>query len=267
MQPDVTIRQKRPSLSIQISAVHALFMREILTRFGHYRLGYLWAIIEPAIHVCFMLLLLGGLSKHTIPGIDYSVFLIAGILPWFMFSNSVNRALGAVEGNKGLFHYRVIRPVDTIISRVALEAVIYIFCFMFFLMGLFFFGIDLSVSHIPLLFLCWFGMIALSFSVSLIMMVIGSYSQEIEKIVNAVMRILYFASGIVFSVHMVPVKYQGYILWNPVVHGIETMRYALSPSYPIHHVSLVYFFGSIIILLLLGLLMYRAREKAMLTTS
>jgi capsular polysaccharide transport system permease protein len=259
--------KKRSSISIQWAAIHALFMREILTRFGHYRLGYLWVVLEPAMHVGFMLILFGAVIKHTIPGMSYSIFLIGGILPWFLFANSAGRALGAVAGNKGLFHYRIIKPIDTIAARVALEAVIYFITFLFFVLILSFFGDYISLYHIPTLLLCWAGVIVYSFAVSIIMMVIGSYSGDIEKVVGAMLRIMYFASGILYSVHSIPEKYQIYILWNPIVHVIEVMRFSLSPQYPIGHVSLVYFFGCTFVLLCFSLLAYRARERYMLTSS
>ena len=259
--------KKRSSLAIQWAAIHALFMRELLTRFGHYRLGYLWVVLEPAMHVGFMLVLFGAVVKHTIPGMSYSMFLIGGILPWFLFANSAGRALGAVAGNQGLFHYRIIKPIDTIVARVALESVIYFLSFIFFVIVLAMFGDYISLSHLPTLMLCWAGVILYSFSISLIMMVVGTYSNEIEKFFGLVLRVMYFLSGILYSVHTIPEKYQVYVLWNPIVHIIEVMRFSLSPQYPIGHVSLIYFFTCTIIILCFALLAYRARERAMLTSS
>lgn len=259
--------KKRSSIAIQWAAIHALFMREILTRFGHYRLGYLWVVLEPAMHVGFMIVIFGAIIKHTIPGMSYSMFLISGILPWFLFANSAGRALGAVAGNQGLFHYRIIKPIDTIVARVGLESFIYFLTFLFFILILSFFGDFISLSHIPMLLLCWLGVILYSFAVSLIMMVVGSYSGEIEKVVGAIFRIMYFASGIIYSVHVIPEKYQLYILWNPIVHIIEMMRFSLAPEYPVGHVSLLYFFICTFVLMCFGLLAYRARERAMLTSS
>jgi capsular polysaccharide transport system permease protein len=36
----------RSGLEVQQAAVKALFLREIKTRFGKYRLGYLWAALS-----------------------------------------------------------------------------------------------------------------------------------------------------------------------------------------------------------------------------
>ncbi|HAX2293506.1 TPA: ABC transporter permease, partial [Escherichia coli] len=49
----------RSGFEVQKAAVHALFLRELRTRFGKYRLGYLWAVLEPAAHLLIMLAIFG----------------------------------------------------------------------------------------------------------------------------------------------------------------------------------------------------------------
>ena len=60
----------RSGFEVQKVTVEALFLREIRTRFGKFRLGYLWAILEPSAH---LLILLGIYAphdaRHLIPGV------------------------------------------------------------------------------------------------------------------------------------------------------------------------------------------------------
>lgn len=64
----------RSGFEVQKVTVEALFLREIRTRFGKFRLGYLWAILEPSAH---LLILLGIFwlhyaphdARHLIPGV------------------------------------------------------------------------------------------------------------------------------------------------------------------------------------------------------
>ena len=115
----------RSGLEVQKAAVKALFLREIKTRFGKFRLGYLWAALEPMAHMLILLGIFGYVMHRTMPDISFPVFLINGIIPFFVFSNITNRSIGAIEANQGLFNYRPVRPVDTIIARAMLEALIY----------------------------------------------------------------------------------------------------------------------------------------------
>jgi capsular polysaccharide transport system permease protein len=256
----------RGGLAVQYAAIRALFLRELQTRFGHYRLGYLWAILEPGLQVIFFLIIFGTIMKRVIPGMDYSLFLINGMLPFFVFMRSATRALTAVESNRGLFSYRTVKPIDALIARTALEAALYFALYLLFSGILLWFGKAISFSNIPFLLLCWFLLFLFSIGFSLIMMVIGDLSDEIGKFIGAIFFVFYLMSGIIYSVHIIPTQYQGYILWNPIVHCIESMRHAVSPTYPIDHVSILYFINSLIAILFLGLLLYRGFEKRMLKT-
>ena len=254
----------RGGLAVQYAAIRALFLREFQTRFGHYRLGYLWAILEPALQVFFFLIIFGAIMKRAIPGMDYSLFLINGMLPFFMFMRSATRSLSAVESNTGLFSYRSVKPIDALIARTALESALYFAVYIIFSSILLLIGKEINFSHIPFLLLCWFLLFIFSIGFSLIMMVLGNLSEEIGKFIGAIFFIFYLASAIIYSVHIVPVQYQSYILWNPIVHCLESMRHAVSPTYPADHVSILYFIKSLIVILFLGLLLYRVSEKGML---
>lgn len=115
----------RSGIEVQRAAVEALFLREIKTRFGKYRLGYFWAILEPTAHLLVMLAIFGYFMHRTMPDISFPVFLINGIIPYFLFSHITSRSISAIEANQGLFNYRPVKPVDTVIARALLESVIY----------------------------------------------------------------------------------------------------------------------------------------------
>ena len=265
--PDRPVPPRRSGFQIQAAAIRALFLRELQTRFGGYRLGYFWAIMEPGMHVLFMVLLLSTVMGRTIPGMSYGLFLVSGILPWFMFSNIITRALGAVSANKGLFNYRPVKPIDAVIARAALELSIYFWVYVVMLMVLAWMGEPVSMSNIPLLLLTWSMLWLLSFGISLVMMVLGHYSEEVSKVVSIATRILYFTSGILYSVHAIPQQYQIYVLWNPVLHAIEYIRHCISPAYPADHISLAYLTVTTIVMLFVGLLLYKYRERRMMTST
>ena len=116
----------RSGFEVQKVTVEALFLREIRTRFGKFRLGYLWAILEPSAHLLILLGIFGYIMHRTMPDISFPVFLLNGLIPFFIFSSISNRSVGAIEANLGLFNYRPVKPIDTIIARALLETLIYV---------------------------------------------------------------------------------------------------------------------------------------------
>ena len=121
----------RSGLNVQSATINALFFREIRTRFGKFRLGYLWAILEPSAHLLILMAIFGFIMHRTMPDISFPVFLLNGIIPFFIFSNISTRSLGAIDANQGLFNYRPVKPIDTVLARAMLETIIYVTVYIF----------------------------------------------------------------------------------------------------------------------------------------
>lgn len=256
----------RSGLEVQKAAVKALFLREIKTRFGKYRLGYLWAALEPMAHMLILLGIFGYVMHRTMPDISFPVFLINGIIPYFIFSNISKRSIGAIEANQGLFNYRPVRPIDTIISRAILETVIYaiVYILMMTIVGLV--GESFKIIDVITLIFSWILLVIFSSGIGLIFMVIGNTFPETEKFLPILIKPLYFISCIMFPLHNVPKEYWPYLLWNPLVHAVELSRESVFPGYISAGVSLSYLGFCALITLFVGLALYRTREEAMLTS-
>lgn len=211
----------RSGLEVQQAVIKALFMREIKTRFGKYRLGYLWAVLEPAAHLMVLVGTLGYVMHKTMPDISFPVFLVNGIIPFFIFSNITNRSISAIEANQGLFNYRPVKPIDTLISRAALEIIIYALVFILLMFTLALLGESFTSKNIVGLFLIWFLLFVFSCGIGLIFMVVSNTFPETEKFLPIIIKPLYFISCVMFPLHSVPEDYWGYLLWNPIVHAIE----------------------------------------------
>lgn len=256
----------RSGLEVQKAAVKALFLREIKTRFGKYRLGYLWAALEPMAHMLILLAIFGYIMHRTMPDISFPVFLINGIIPFFVFSNITNRSIGAIEANQGLFNYRPVRPIDTIISRAILETFIYAIVYILMMTMVRLTGESFKIIDVITLILSWILLVIFSSGIGLIFMVIGKTFPETEKFLPILIKPLYFISCIMFPLHNVPKEYWPYLLWNPLVHAVELSRESVFPGYNSTGVSLNYLGFCALITLFIGLALYRTREKAMLTS-
>ncbi|HGH3371783.1 TPA: ABC transporter permease [Kluyvera cryocrescens] len=256
----------RSGLEVQQAAVKALFLREIKTRFGKYRLGYLWAILEPAAHLLVLLTIFGYIMHRTLPDISYPVCLLNGVIPYFIFSNISTRSIGAIEANIGLFNYRPVKPIDTVISRALLETIIFVGVYILLMIAINILGEDFSLSQVILLSTTWFLLVLFSFGVGLIFMVLGRAFPETEKLLPILIKPLYFISCVMFPIHAVPRDYWPYLLWNPIVHIVELSREAVVPGYISDGVSINYLAICTLVVLFTGLALYRVREEAMLTS-
>ncbi|WP_347453379.1 ABC transporter permease [Acinetobacter thermotolerans] len=254
----------RGGLAVMYASIRALILRELQTRFGQYRLGYLWVFLEPLLTIGVMVFLFGTIMQRSLPGISYEVFLINGIIPFFMFRTGVTLGISATESNKGLFSYRPVKPVDALIARNILEFLLKFTAYLSFSAAFYWFGFAISFDAIPQLLGYWALLFIFMFAFSLVFLVIGDFSKEVGKILSALFLVLYLLSGILYSIHIIPPEYRIYLLYNPLIHIFELMRHAVAPQYSlVSGISLSYFLWWMIVTLFLGLLLYKRFERRM----
>lgn len=256
----------RSGFEVHKAAVFALFLREIRGRFGKYRLGYLWALLQPVGQLLILLVIAHFFMGYQSQGIPHSIFFIGGIVPWFLFNRIGVRALTAVRANAGLFNYRPVKPIDSIIARSLLELIVYSAVYVVLILFAWFVGDTPEIGNLVFLIGVFFLLGWFSMGVGLVIMAIGDAFSEAEKIVPLLMRPLYYISGIFFSLDHIPYEYREYVLWNPIIHAIELNRMGLFSRYEAPDVSLFYLFICALVANVGGLLVYRVREKRMLST-
>lgn len=258
--------KSRSSFQIQRDVVFALFIRELKTRFGVYRLGYFWAVLEPVIHIAIILAIFGIRSKKVIPGIDVPVFLITGFVPFFMFRNIVNKVMSAVDANKGLFSYRQVKPLDAMIARTMLEGIIYLFVYILLLFSVSLCGYEVKI-HDPLGLMAIYALLYLfSFGLGIVFCITGSLYNESKKFISIIMHPLYFISAVLYPMSIIPEKYQPYLSWNPLVHVMELSRTSFFSSFNTRVGDAFYLCAWTLVTLMLGLSLYRTNNERVLAS-
>lgn len=256
----------RSGLYVQRAVIKALFMRELKTRFGKFRLGYLWIIAEPVAHLIIMLSIFGFIMHRTMPDISFPIFLINGIIPYLLFTNIIKKSTNSIEANKGLFSYKPVKPIDTVISRSLLESIIHIFVYIIISFCLILAGEVVDLKNLLLFSLSWVFLIITSIGVGLITMTLSQALPEIEKLIPMILRPFYFISCIMYPLHTIPKEYHKYILWNPLVHVTELNRSYMVSNYAVDEVSMSYLGFISLLIFFTGLAIYSLREEAMLTS-
>jgi len=112
------IRIKQHSaFQTQLYVIKALLKREIVTRFGKYKLGILWMFVDPLMSVIVLGLLLGPLIGRSSGEIPYAFFLLCGFMMLKSVTGPLNMGIGAISSNKGLLVFKQVQPLDPFITR------------------------------------------------------------------------------------------------------------------------------------------------------
>lgn len=257
----------RPALEVFRSVVFALFIRELQTRFGQLRLGYLWAVVEPAAQVLVLVAVFGFASRHVLPGVDFAVFVLTGLVPFLFFRHMVSRSMEAIDANRALFGYRQVKPIDTIVARLLLESLVHTAVFGI-LIGVCA-GLNMRVAVEDPLVLLGMGLLLamISFGLGLGCSVVAHRHREMKRVIPLVLNPLYFISGIFFPVGLIPEKYLPLLIWNPMLHFNELLRgYYFAGFSASDEVSLLYVVAFALISMLWGLALYRRHRLSLVAT-
>lgn len=260
--------RKRSGFQIFQSVVFALLIRELKTRFGVWRLGYFWAILEPLLSIAALSLVVTFLrGRQPWYGIPVPVFVACGFLLFLYFRILSTQAANSISSNRGLFGYRQVKPFDTLASRAVLETLIFLgtmLCMA--LIGYWFFGYNLKPDDPLKLIMVIILLIAFSFGLGLIFAVFGALNPELAKLLPVLNRPLLFISCVMYPFAAVPDRLKGWLIWNPLLHAIEEFRGAMFLDYPNHDTSLLYLLQCSIVLMSFGLLIYTSQRHKLVAT-
>jgi ABC-type polysaccharide/polyol phosphate export permease len=212
-------------LNIQLRVVIALFLREIITRFGRSKLGYFWALFEPLAHIGLMVTLVGSMAHGSPPiGDSFAVFYFTGIIPYHTVTHTSSALMHAIQGNKHVLQIPLITTMDVFLARGILElateaCVAVILLAAMNLVGITAFPLNI-LGVIQAFLLLWI----VGLGVGMLNACICSYFHSWDKIWGAMAAILYFSSGTFYIPAMMPDGIRNVLAWNPILQGIEMMR-------------------------------------------
>ncbi|WP_337016790.1 ABC transporter permease [Leclercia sp. AS011] len=256
----------RSSFQVLRDVTFGLLIRELKTRFGSYRLGYAWALLDPLLMIGLFSAIFGMRIQNGFGGVPVQVFITAGYLPYMFFNKVVSQLKSAVNANMGLFCYRQVTPFATFVARFILEAIIGLVVGGILVLGLLWFGFDAVPSDPLEVILIYFLLMIFSFSLGIVFCVVISLFKEADKFLSLIMMPLMFISCVMYPLATVPTQYQHWFLWNPLVHAIELIRSGWIAGYVSPNVSWVYLTGVTLVLLTFAMSCYRLSHRRLIAS-
>ena len=258
---------KRSSLQIMQDVLFALVLREYLTRFGSRRMGAFWMLFEPIAHIGAMMFIFTVIRARSVPGMEFPIFFLTGMVPFFLMRNIIFKLMDSVDANRALFAYPNIKIFDTYVARVMVELSIssMVYMILIFTLG-FWFAYDVTVAY-PLewLYSLLIG-ILFAFGLGILFSIIIQVAPNTKTFIRIMFLPIYLMSGVIFPLWVVPEKYLPWLLWNPLAHIVSNIREAVFVNYPvITGVSQSYPFICTVLVLFIGLGLYRIRSQRLLT--
>lgn len=250
-------------LILQVRIVSAVSRREMELRAAKGVFGIVGVIVEPMVLiVTFLALRLFIRGAGDANYMNPALWLALGFVPFFMFAEIAIKAIAGVQKNSDLYFYRRLRPLDSLMGNALLVAQIYAILLLLFVFGSAIWEWRFPVQNGGVAVFLFVGIALIGFGVGLSTLIIGHRLPVVAWIMKMFLRrILLWTSCIFFPISFVPDVFRPWILWNPIAHGVELLRAACNPAYPIPGVSAAYFWIWVVGSIGFGLFIYANNEE------
>jgi lipopolysaccharide transport system permease protein len=232
-EPLVSIRPERRSALPDFRELWAyrellffLTWRDVQVRYKQTLLGAAWAIIQPLFTMLIFSLFFGKMAKIGSDGLPYPLFAFAGLLPWTYFANALTSGGNSMVTNANLvtkvYFPRMLVPAAAVLAGL----------------------VDLAIALVVLVAMMAFYGVGLTWRVVLLPPLIGLTTllalgvalgaaalnvryRDVRYVLPFVVQLWMFVSPIIYPLSLVPARWRGLYLLNPMAGIITNIRAAL----------------------------------------
>ena len=203
-----------------------LVITDFKLRYQNSVLGYVWSVLKPLslfsiMYVVFTRFLkVGGSIPH------FPVYLLLGIVLWFFFSEVTNNSVQAIVG-KGDLIRKINFPKYVIILAASFSALINLVLNLtvVFIISLFTGAEPSKFALLTPIYIAELYVFAIA--VSFLLSALFVKFRDIAYIWEIFMQALFYATPIFYDLRIVPAKYAGILILNPIAQIVQDIRYGL----------------------------------------
>jgi ABC-type polysaccharide/polyol phosphate export permease len=204
--------------------IWALALKELKIRYKRSVLGFMWALLNPALLMLVLTLVFSTIMKFPIP--HYAIFLLSVLLPWTFFSQSLSYAVESIVINGDLIKKvslpKLVFPVAALVSNL----------------------INLLLSLIPLALLVpamrhpfywtWLylpvpllALAIFTLGMTFLFAAANVYYRDVSHILQIVLSAWFYLTPIIYSLDFIPEKHRWIFKLNPLIYVVNGFRLAV----------------------------------------
>lgn len=208
--------------------VWLFFKRNYSTRYKQTILGPMWLIFNPLITVSLYALIFGRLAGLSASGVPQFLFYLCSNALWAFFATCLTETSNTFTANAVImgkvYFPRLVMPMSSVLTGM-LDLLIQLAMLVLAIIGYcivgYNFGINLSILLVPVLIL-QVGLLGLGCGI-----IIASLTTKYRDLVILVgfgVQLWMYATPVVYTTGIIPQKYLGIYMLNPMASIIECFR-------------------------------------------
>jgi len=244
--------------------------RDFVSVYKQTILGPIWYIIQPLLTTIIFTVIFGNIAKLPTDGLPSFLFYMSGTVIWTYFASVFTKTSDTFVNNANLFGKvyfpRLAVPVSILLSNL----IAFIIQFVFFLGFILYFvarGTQLHpnwwILFTPVLLLMMAG---LGLGFGIIFSSLTTKYRDLRFLVQFGVQLLMYVTPVIYPMSSIPQRYQAILQFNPISPVVETFRYAFLGGGAVNIPQLIYSFGLMLILIILGAVIFNRVEATFMDT-
>ena len=234
-------------------------------------LGPLWFLIEPLATTAMYTLLFAGAGGFSTDGSPKILFYLSGVTMWQYFADCLIKTSAIFTVNANIFGKvyfpRIILPCSVVISnmiKLGIQFVLFVGIWCFYLITQDDFTPNYTfIALVPVLIII---MAIQGLAFGMIVSALTTKYRDLQKAVTFGIRLVMFASPVLFPLSTVGGTLKQLILLNPMTSVIETFRYGFLGTGTLDWSLLAYSLTVGVVALFIGIVMFNKVEKSFMDT-
>lgn len=233
-------------------------------------LGPAWAIIQPFLTTVIFTVVFGNIAGLAPAGVPPFLFYLAGNVVWQYFSGCLTATATTFTSNAAIlgkvYFPRLVMPISTVLSQLisfAIQLLFFLAFWVYYLLVPSGVSPNACIFLFPLLVL-QLGMLSLGFGI--IISACTTKYRDLAMLVGFGVQLWMYATPVAYDISMIPEKWMGLYMCNPVTPVVMTMRYGFLG---VGSFSLRYYlvgWATTLVVLFLGIVLFSRVEKTFMDT-
>jgi teichoic acid transport system permease protein len=186
-------------------------------------LNWLWWILDPLAFMAVYTFIVTIVFKSN--ETFFPVFVLIGLTTWNFFNSMISSSVKIVNSNRGIVSKIYIPKYILILSKsfVLLFKMSISFMLIIIMMIAFKVPFNITIIHfLPIVIVLY----VVSFGISSILLHFGIFVEDLANIMNIVLKLMFYLSGIFYSISTrLPIPYNRYLLkGNPAAFIMDSFR-------------------------------------------
>jgi len=217
------INTSRSSRSAYFNLVRSIGLSDFKVKYNASVLGYFWTLAKPLLLFSILYVVFSRFLRFGSQTPFYATQLLLGIILWNYFSESTVTSMKSLVDKGGLLR-KIYFPREVIVLASSLTA------FLTMILNLAVIPFFMFIQHVPFtLNALWAAPLLIElflFTTGLSLLLAALYVRfrDIGHIWEVGLQALFYATPIIYALSLIPSRYQGFMLSNPMAQIVQDLR-------------------------------------------